>query len=162
MSKTKFISLILICIISIIIFDYSIMKERVVSEKFKEFDCHDYLVSYKGGKGSYCNLICLSGKKVHLPNNVNFAENLKSGDELKIAKTWLLGFNKKIFFRYFDKNTMIKVSDLDNIFVYYVFIISIFFHLLYLKFSERQFFQILYGLFTTLDIGILFFYIKSH
>lgn len=74
------------------------MKERVVSEKFKEFDCHEYFVSYKGGTGSYCNLICLSGKKVHLPNNVNFAENLKSGDELKIAKTWLLGFNKKNIF----------------------------------------------------------------
>lgn len=138
------------------------MKERVVSEKFKEFDCHSYLTSYRGGTGSYCNLICLSGKKVHLPNNVNFTENLKSGDELKIAKTWLLGFNKKIFFRYFDKNTMIKVSDLDNIFIYYIFIVSIFFHLLYLKFSGRQFFQVLYGLFTTLDIVILFFYIKSH
>ena len=162
MSKTKFISLFLICIISIIIFDYSIFEEKVLTERFKEFDCHKYSISYKGGTGSYCNLICLSGKKIHLPNNVDFPENLKNGDEIRIAQTSMLGFNKKILFRYFDRNILVKISDLDNHFIYYIFIVSIFFHLLYLKFSEIQLFQVLYGLFTTLDVVVLFFYIKSH
>ena len=126
MNNTKIISLLLIIVICIILFDYSILEEKVVTEKFKEFDCLNYLTSYKGGTGSYCNLICLSGKEIHLPNNVDFPENLKKGDELRIAQTSVLGFNKKILFKYFDRNILVKISDLDNLFIYYTFIISIF------------------------------------
>ncbi len=158
----RIISTILIIINTILIFDF-FYNEVIRREIFKEFDCDSYLSSFRNpSRGNNCDLVCKNGEKIYLPNNVAFEENFKAGDTLMIYQTGFLKFNKRIEFKYNDDIITEKVSNLYNSYILYFLFVSITFNLSNLIFYRKQFFQILSGLFITLNVVILFFYIYLH
>ncbi len=164
MIYTKYFSVFLMLLISVFIIDFKYTEEVERKEKFNEFECGKSSTSIRlsGGSVSNCYLICESGDKIYLPKNVTFEESFHRGDELVVLKTGFFGFAKKIVFRNVDEMETVEVSDLYNTFIFYSLLVSIFVYLLYLKFFRTQFFQFLFGLFSVLNLVILFFYIYLH